>query len=168
MAAGYVTRCLLGVNLLVFSRLSSLGGGFVLAPIPRMGFAPRLNLLQPGGTAKAITAARFAQPPPLAGGLAGLTTSRRRTVLLARVVAVVRNEQLFAATALPSGHSEAHAPGGRKKKPLSESRKRTTKKTQSRRRKKGRQREWQKKTDRKEDGISNRRFSATFNPPATL
>ena len=100
--------------------------------------APGLDLFEPSSTVKALAAPGLAQPSPLTGGLAGLTTSRRRAVLLARVVAVVRNEKLPAATTLPSGHFAAHAPRDWKKKPLSESRKQETKKTENRRRKKSR------------------------------
>ena len=81
-----------------------------------MGLAPGLDLFEPSSTVKALTAPGFAQPSPLAGGFAGLTTSRRRAVLLTRVVAVIRKEKPSATTTLPSAHFAAHAPEGRKKK----------------------------------------------------
>jgi hypothetical protein len=88
-----------------------------------MTLAPELDAAHLVGTAEVVAVARFAQPSPLAGGLAGPPTIRLGTIVLAGFVARIGNEKLGATAAFASGvlaaHREAHlkeAQPGRKRK----------------------------------------------------
>ena len=61
-----------------------------LAPIPRMARPPRLNAGDVHRAAEVVLVFRLGEPAGLAGGLAGRSAGRRRTVIL--VTAVTRVE----------------------------------------------------------------------------
>ena len=65
-----------------------------------MSLAPLLHAQNIGGSAELIAVARFAQPTPLAGGLAGETASRLAAITLMLGITVIREEKLIAITAL--------------------------------------------------------------------
>jgi hypothetical protein len=88
-----------------------------------MALAPQLDAPDLVGSAKIVAVTGFAQPPSLAGGLAGLATRGLGTIPLAIVGAWIRKEKLSATTAFTSHLRAAHrepdleaTPPGRKRK----------------------------------------------------
>jgi hypothetical protein len=88
-----------------------------------MTLAPEFDAQDLVGSAEVVSVAGFAQPSPLAGGLAGLPTSRLGTIVLAGFVTRIGNEKLGATVAFASGLFAAHrepqlreAKSGRKRK----------------------------------------------------
>src|SRR5436309_2185143 len=73
-----------------------------------MTLAPELDAADLVGSAEVVAVAGFAQPPPLTGGLTGLSTRGGRTIVLAGLIARIRNEQLGARLAFASGLLAAH------------------------------------------------------------
>lgn len=65
-----------------------------------MGASPRLDAGDLIGAAEDVAIAVLAEPPTLAGGLAGLTTIRRGAVALAIRGTRIREEELTATKAL--------------------------------------------------------------------
>jgi hypothetical protein len=132
-----------------------------------MGLSPLPDALDVVGTSEVIAVAWLAQPAALTVGLAGPAALGSRTEKVATGIMPVGREEFCAAAALASGRRGTHRPPSRMKtKPATES------KTASGRRQKCE--EGRKVFARnpeedhpEEDGISNRRFSATIIPPLT-
>src|SRR5438128_2295095 len=102
-----------------------------------MTLAPELDAADLVGSPEVVAIAGLAQPAPLTGCLAGLSTRGVRTIVLAALVTRIRNEQLGARPAFASGLLAAHCELSSKKR------------------------------SGEENGISNRQFSSTFIPPLT-
>ena len=73
-----------------------------------MGLAPCAHTLHLFGTAEVISVAGLAQPAALAGRLAGVAATGLAAVMLTLPVAVIRQEQLAATSALPSLGLQTH------------------------------------------------------------
>ena len=133
-----------------------------------MALAPELDATDLVRSATVVAVAILAGPPPLAGLLTGLPTSRLKTVALAIFSPRIGNEELAATTALASGLRAAHrahhfgdARPGRK-------RKRRTRRTPNRKKEEESYEEEREENPIQEDGFSNRQLSPTFIPPLTL
>ena len=72
--------------------------------------APRLDPLHVKRAAKVVAVGTLVQPAPLTGRLAGLPASRLGTVMLALVIAKIREEKLAATATLALFGPDAHGP----------------------------------------------------------
>ena len=75
-----------------------------------MGLAPRLDALHVKRAAKVIAVGPLVKPALLTGRLAGLAASRLGTVVLALVIAKIREEKLAATATLALFGPDAHGP----------------------------------------------------------
>ena len=75
-----------------------------------MSLAPRLDPLHVKRAAKVIAVGPFVQPASLTGRLAGPAASRLGTVMLALVIAKIREEKLAATATLALFGPDAHGP----------------------------------------------------------
>src|SRR6059036_1587472 len=73
-----------------------------------MALAPQLHAPDLVSSAEVVTVAVLAQPPSLAGRLAGLAKGGRGTVALAVLSAAIGNEKLGATATFASGLRAAH------------------------------------------------------------
>ena len=89
-----------------FNGLSAFRGAFL--PVTGMVLAPELDPAHWLSTAEVVAVARFTQPAPLAGCLAGLAAGGLRTIALAILGARIGNEKLAATPAFSSGLCSAH------------------------------------------------------------
>jgi hypothetical protein len=64
-----------------------------------MGLAPLLDALDIFLAAEMVPVGRFSQPTPLTGGFAGAAAVRFKTIRLMVGIAVLRSEEILAATA---------------------------------------------------------------------
>jgi hypothetical protein len=97
-----------------------------------MALAPKFDAEDLVGSAEVVAVAGLAQPPPLAGGLAGQPTSGLGTIVLAGFVAWIGNEKLGATAAFASGLLAAHRePQLKEAQPGRKRKKKNRKKTES-------------------------------------
>ena len=75
-----------------------------------MGLAPVPHSLHVLRAAEVIAVGRLAQPTLLAGLLAGVAAIGLATVMLAALIAVIREKELAATSALASCGTETHGP----------------------------------------------------------
>jgi hypothetical protein len=123
-----------------------------------MALAPELDTAHLVGTAEVIAVGGFAQPTPLTGGLAGLPTRGRRTVVLAGFVARIGNEKLGATAAFASGLLAAHREPHHAERLRGRKLKRIPEEDETRRRKKRFRVKGWKKTLRKKTEFQTARF----------
>lgn len=102
------TRCLLGVNWLSIRSLSLLRARLLLFPVARMSTTPLLHAEHLFLTTEVVSPQTAVPPAALTGYLAGLATSRSRTVILVTFVTVIGTEELPATTAFASARFATH------------------------------------------------------------
>ena len=82
--------------------------GWLLLPVTRMGLAPLSNAFGVLRVTEVVAVGGFAQPPVLAGQLAGVPATGLVAVTLAISVTVIGEEKVAATAALTSLRPQAH------------------------------------------------------------
>jgi len=133
-----------------------------------MALTPALDAANFLRSAKEVSVAVLAQPPPLTGPLTGLSASRLKTIALAIFSPPIRNEKLAATVAFTSSVRAAHRPPHFGAAPSTRKRKREDPRRSDPKKEEELYEEEREEKSTEEDGNPKRQLSHTFIPPLTL